>query len=137
MGRALTHWEEIRGDRNFPTIADYQRQETPYGDEHIFIISIGDSELTDEIVAAGQMVEDGLGRCPVGQKAVEIIPSSIEKGLSFCRTAARMKKPIADIGHFSNANGSEIWYRSILLPLSSDQVNVNHILGAFSFKVMV
>ncbi|MEE2969671.1 MAG: hypothetical protein VX741_06010 [Pseudomonadota bacterium] len=46
------------------------------------------------------------------------------------------EKAIADIGHFSNANGSEIWYRSILLPLSSDQVNVDHILGAFSFTVM-
>jgi hypothetical protein len=137
VGRALSHWEEIRGIRNFPSYSDYLEQETPYGDEHIYVISIGDSELSDEIVAAGKMVEEGFGRSPVGRKAIEVIPSSVEKGLSFCRTAARMKKPIADIGHFSNANGSEIWYRSILLPLSSDQVNVDHILGAFSFKVMV
>ena len=87
-------------------------------------------------MAAGQKVCEGFGGSPVGKKAIEAIPSSVEKGLSFCRTAARMKKPIADIGHFSNANGSEIWYRSILLPLSSDQVNIDHVLGAFSFKVM-
>ncbi len=136
VGRALSHWEDIRGVRNFPSYADYLDQETPYGDEHIFVISIGDSELSDEIVAAGKKVEEGFGRSPVGRKAIEVIPSSVEKGLSFCRTAARMKKPIADIGHFSNANGSEIWYRSILLPLSSDQVNVDHILGAFSFTVI-
>jgi hypothetical protein len=136
VGRALSHWEEMRGARNFPSYADYREQETPYGDEHIFVIAIGDSELSDEIVAAGQKVSEGFGGSPIGKKAIEAIPSSIEKGLSFCRTAARMKKPIADIGHFSNANGSEIWYRTILLPLSSDQVNVDHILGAFSFKVM-
>ncbi|NQU69820.1 MAG: hypothetical protein HQ514_04685 [Rhodospirillales bacterium] len=136
VGRALSHWDDLRGDRNFPTYEDYSAQETPYGDEHVFVISIRDSELSDEIVAAGQKVEEGFGRSPVGLKAIEAIPSSIEKGLSFCRTAARMKKPIADVGHFSNANGTEICYRSILLPLSSDQINVDHILGAFSFKVM-
>lgn len=136
VGHALSHWEEIRGDRNFPSYADYRRREAPYGDEHIYVIAIGDSEFSDEIVAAGQKVEEGFGHNPVGHKAIEVIPSSVEKGLSFCRTAAMMKKPIADIGHFSNANGSEIWYRSILLPLSSDQINIDHILGAFSFKVM-
>ena len=81
-------------------------------------------------------VEEGFGHSPVGRKAIEVIPSSIENGLSFCRTAAVMKMPIADIGRFSNANGAEIWYRSILLPLSSDQIRIDHVLGAFSFKVM-
>ena len=113
VGRALSHWEEIRGARNFPSYSDYRQQATPYGDEHIFIISIGDSEFSDQIVSAGQMVEEGFGRSPVGRKAIEVIPSSVEKGLSFCRTAVRMKKPIADVGRFSNANGAEIWARDI------------------------
>jgi hypothetical protein len=136
VGLALSHWEELRAARRFPSYSDYREHGTPYGDEHIYIVSIGDSELSDEIVQAGRKVEEGFGRSPVGQKAIEAIPSSIEKGLSFCRTAARMKKPIADVGRFSNANGAEIWYRSILLPLSSDQVKIDHVLGAFSFKVM-
>ena len=92
VGRALSHWEEIRGIRNFPSYSDYLEQETPYGDEHIYVISIGDSELSDEIVAAGKKVEEGFGRSPVGRKTIEVIPSSVEKGLSFCFTAARMKK---------------------------------------------
>ena len=46
-----------------------------------------------------------------------------------------MKKPIADVGQFTNANGDEVYYRSILLPLSSDQENVDYVLVAFSFKI--
>ena len=136
VGRALSHWGKIRGTRKFPSYSDYRRQAVPYGEEHIFVINISDSEFSDEIVSAGKKVEEGFGHSPVGRKAIEVIPSSIENGLSFCRTAAVMKMPIADIGRFSNANGAEIWYRSILLPLSSDQIRIDHVLGAFSFKVM-
>ena len=57
----------------------------------------------------------------MGRKVVEILPSATEKGLSFCHTAAALKKPIADVGRFTNADGKEIRYRSILLPLSDDQ----------------
>jgi len=92
VGRVLSHWEDIRDVRNFPSYTDYQDQETPYGDEHIFVIFISDSELSNEIVAAGKKVEEGFGRSPVGRKTIEVIPSSVEKGLSFCGTAARMKK---------------------------------------------
>jgi hypothetical protein len=45
-----------------------------------------------------------------------------------------MRKPIADVGRFTNAAGHEIYYRSILLPLSDDQIEVNYVLGVFSFK---
>ncbi len=136
VGRALTHWAEMRGDQKFPSYSDYLQQAAPYGDEHIYVINIGDSEASDEIVSAGKTVEEGFGRSPVGCKAMDVIPSSVDKGLAFCRTAVALKKPIADVGRFFNANGVEICYRSILLPLSNDQVNVDHILGAFSFKLM-
>jgi hypothetical protein len=44
-------------------------------------------------------------------------------------------KPIADVGRFVNRNGSDVFYRSVLLPLSDDQTRVNYVLGAFSYKL--
>ncbi len=136
VGRALTHWERLRGAREFPCYADYQDGSAPYDDSNIFVIRIRDSELADEIVQAGAAVATALGRDPLGCKAIEVLPSSTEMGLSYCRAAAEMKKPIADVGQFTNAKGEEVRYRSILLPLSDDQEKVDHVLGAFSFKFL-
>ena len=107
----------------------------PFDEASVFIIKVCESELADEVVEAGRSVIQALGRDPVGCKAVEVLPSSTELGLSFCRAVAQMKKPIADVGQFTNANGDEVYYRSILLPLSSDQENVDYVLVAFSFKI--
>ena len=57
--------------------------------------------------------------------------------MSFYRTSAELRKPIADVGEFVNARGKAIQYRCILLPLSRDQQIVDHVLGAFSFRTGV
>lgn len=136
VGRALMHWDRLRGERRYPSVVDYENGAPPYEPADVFVIRIRDSELADEIVYAGDALTTALGRDPVGRKAIEVLPSSTEMGLSFCRAAARLGKPIADIGQFTNADGDEVCYRSILLPLSSDADTVDHVLSAFSFKIM-
>ena len=73
---------------------------------------------------------------PLGKKVMDVLPSATEKGLSFCRAAAELKKPIADVGQFTNIKGEDVCYRSVLLPLSNDQQTVNYLVGAFSFKFL-
>jgi hypothetical protein len=136
VGRALLHWESLRGERRYPSVVDYENGAPPYEPADVFVIRIRDSELADEVVYAGDALATALGRDPVGRRAIEVLPSSTEMGLSFCRAAAQLGKPIADIGQFTNADGAEVCYRSILLPLSQDAVKVDHVLGAFSFKFM-
>ena len=67
---------------------------------------------------------------------MEALPSSTEMGLSFCRASVGLKKPMADVGRFFNRNGEEVLYRSILLPLSDDGINVDRVVSAFSYKVV-
>ena len=46
VGRALTGWETLRGDRRFPGLADYgDLAEGEIADEH-FLIAMGDNEKT-------------------------------------------------------------------------------------------
>lgn len=136
VGRALTHWDQLRGTRRFPGHLDYLNDDLPYDGANTFVVRINDSELTDEVVSAGDAVTEAFGRNPVGCAAIDVLPSSTEMGLSFCRTAMQMKKPIADVGSFTNALGKAVYYRSILLPLSGDQENIDHVLCAFSFKFL-
>ena len=134
VSRALSYWEHLRGGRNLPAVADLSGVPAPFDDEHLFIVKLGRTEQDDEIVAAGDAVAEALGYDPVGTPVAEALPSAREKGLAFCRAAAELKKPLADVGRFFNRAGREVTYRSILLPFSDDQRNVNYVIGAFSCK---
>ena len=136
VGRALACWEEVRGERPFPDRNDFDTVFRDRLDGSIFLVAIGGSEDTDHVVESDNALIEALGLDPVGRKVIDVLPSATEKGLSFCRTAADLKKPIADVGHFTNAEGEDVYYRSVLLPLSDDQVNINYLLGAFSFKTV-
>ena len=137
VGHALSCWEKSRGGRRFPNRSDLEAMIGDALAENIFLISIGEDEADDEIIQSGSVLIEALRLNPVGRKVVNVLPSATEKGLSFCRAAAELKKPIADVGHFTNAEGEDVYYRSVLLPLSDDQENVNYLMGAFSFKSVI
>ena len=134
VSRALSYWEHLRGGRPLPAVADISGVPAPFDDEHLFIVKLGRTEQDDEIVAAGNAVAVALGYDPVGTPVNDVLPSAREKGLAFCRAVAELKKPLADVGRFFNRAGREVTYRSILLPFSDDQRNVNYVIGAFSCK---
>lgn len=134
VDRMLARWDDLRQGRTFPSRADIARAGTGELECHLFLVAVCDEEADDEVIESGSAFRDALSVDPVGRRVVEILPSSTERGLSFCRTAARLKKPIMDVGYFTNPRGEEILYRSIILPLSDDQENINYLVGTFSYK---
>lgn len=133
-GRALAHWDMLRGTRELPSLEDYAPAFLPFAPTSTFVIEIRPREDDDQIVHAGDALASALGIDPVGRRALKVLPSATNMGMSFYRTSAEHRKPIADVGEFINSRGKEIHYRCILLPLSRDQLVVDHILGAFSFR---
>lgn len=134
VGRALACWDEQRGGKRFPSRVNFDALIKQKMNGNTFLVAIGDTEDTDRVVESGDALIEALRTDPIGKKVIDVLPSSTERGLSFCRAAAELQKPIADVGHFTNADGEDIYYRSVLLPLSDDQETVNYLLGAFSFK---
>lgn len=134
VGQALALWEKLRGGRLFPSRSDCLDVAAREIEPNTFLIAVSANEDDDEVVGCGTALRDALGCDPTGQKVGKILPSATERGLTFWRVAAELKKPIADIGSFTNAKGEEVLYRSVLLPLSDDQERVNYLLGAFSFR---
>ncbi len=134
VGRMLARWDDLCRGRAFPSRADLERAGAGELESNLFLIAVGDEEVDDEVIASGSEFRDALSVDPVGRRVIDIMPSATEKGLSFCRTAATLKKPIVDVGNFTNLRGEEILYRSIILPLSDDQETINYLVGAFSYK---
>ena len=74
VGRALTGWETLRGDRRFPGLADYGHlADGEISDKH-FLIAMGDNEESDEFVGAGANLKQALRIDPVGKKVKEVLP---------------------------------------------------------------
>jgi hypothetical protein len=64
----------------------------------------------------------------------KILPSSTDRGVIFWRVAAEMRKPISDVGEFTNLHGEDVLYRSVILPISEDGKRITHLMVTFSYK---
>jgi hypothetical protein len=134
VGRALKCWDRLRADEVFPSRAQcleiFDRDLT----DGIIVIEVTPQEEDDVIIECGSHFRNAYGRDPVGMIAKTVLPSSTDRGLIFWRVAAEMRKPIADIGEFTNLHGEEVTYRSVILPISEDGKRITHLMTAFSYK---
>jgi hypothetical protein len=136
VGRALSCWEKVRARGGFPTRADCLAMFDDSLTAGMILIEYTADEDGDCIVECGRFFRDALGHDPVGLTAKEVLPSSIDRGLIFWRVAAQMRKPIADVGEFTNRLGEDVLYRSVLLPISEDGKKITHLMAAFSYKTV-
>lgn len=136
VGRALSCWGKLRANGTFPTRADCLAIFDDSLTAGMFVIEYTANEESDCIVECGPFFQEALGRDPVGLAAKDILPSSTDRGLIFWRVAAEMRKPIADVGEFTNRLGEDVLYRSVLLPISEDGEKITHLMAAFSYKTV-
>lgn len=135
VGRALNCWDNLRTTGDFPSRSECLAAFDEGMASGVIVIEVSEREEDDRIVECGPAFRDALGCDPVGHSAKEILPSSTERGLIFWRVAAQMQKPIADIGAFTNAEGREVLYRSVFLPISEKGgKHITHLMAAFSYK---
>jgi hypothetical protein len=136
VGYALTRWDELRDQGGMPNrsscLAVFDEDFLP----GTFVVEISDNDDEDTIIDCGSKFREALGRNPVGKAMRDVMPSATERGLEFWRVAAELKKPIADVGEFTNPNGHDILYRSVFLPVSEDGVRITHLIGAFSYRMV-
>ena len=138
---ALTYWRELRGQRTYPSpeeVLAASEGQAPADDDltpHFFVVDF-DGEPAASVFTSGSAVLDSvLGTETAGRKISECMPAGLgESMISFVRVMARTKKPITVSGTFDADADDRVLYRSIYMPLSADQSNVDHMLGAFSFK---
>lgn len=136
IGRALARWDRLLGERQrLPARSDCAAFARDGMAENLFLIAVGADEAGDRIVDTGPAFRRALAADPVGRSAIKVLPSATERGLSFCRVAAELMKPLVDTGTFTNANDEHILYRAVLLPLSEDERRIDHVLGAFSYRI--
>lgn len=133
--RALKYWQGLVGSRRFPARGDITAASAGDLWEHLFLVEITASPAEYRFALAGTVLAAALGRDPTGEKVAEALPGGMGARTVFLYQAAvGLKGPVDDANKWTRPDGTEILYRSIVLPLSDDGESVNALLGAFSFR---
>lgn len=135
IGRAIAEWERLRTERDLPSYEMCAAGLEPLFQSGLALVEITEDPDQDRIRFCGQDLVDALGRNPTGFPIVDFMPSATERGLRLWRVAVESGKPAADIGEFVNANGVDVLYRCVFLPLSDNGVDVTHIGAVFSYRM--
>jgi len=136
IGQALRCWDSLRIPGMLPDakacIAAFDKTMR----DAAVLIRIARRMEDDLIEACGGSLQDAIGGDPTGMCARDILPCSTERGLVFWRVAAEMRKPIADIGQFTNRARVQVHYRALYAPTSDHRGRVNRLIGVFSHKTV-
>ncbi len=125
MPRLLAYWDERRGRRSFPSLADLESEAISDLWPHCFVVdpTIGNRSLC-YIGTAYLYVPGGSSQ------------SLLDQVLSPVSEVLRAKEPVLSAGEITYYGGRQLLLRSILLPLSEDDRSINLVLGASAFRIV-
>jgi hypothetical protein len=138
--RVLNYWRHVAGERRYPSVEDLSGDDVPELWENCFILKVkGDGNGSGESVlnyvgkelsmdTGGDLAGQTLSAVPDGtilNGALRHVGQVIEKGV-----------PISMGGEFMNAQGERVLFRCIVLPLSDDDENIDHVFGAANARTV-
>lgn len=134
---ALNYWREIAAPRRFPSLEQVTRETAGALWDHLFIIAVNAQPGDYTYMRSGQVLARALGFDPTGRKVTDVLPREIRnRVLYFQKTAVDLSSPVDEVGRWLRPDSNQIIYRSVVLPLSDDQRQINYLLGAFSFRTI-
>lgn len=138
--RLQKHWEELKGDRAFPTENEIDPDALSDIWDSCFLISMDDvtrrlgyrySYLGEDlIVAFGDDVKNP-------NVAMQMLATSGSTMVKKFGEVLATKAPVVDEAEFINLKNYKIHYRTSLLPLGySDKGEITHIIGCMRWKTI-
>ena len=125
MPRLLAYWDERRGRRNFPSLADLESDAIADLWPHCFVV--------DPIIGNRSLCYIGTAYLYVPGGSSQAL---LDQVLSPVSEVLRAKEPVLSAGEITYYGGRQLLLRSILLPLSEDDWAINLVLGASAFRIV-
>ncbi len=137
--RAEQLWNALRGEAAMPRRDDWSVAEDPDLAPNLFIVELRkDGPETAVMSAAGGALIDALGQNPTGRPIRQTLPPPLRSKLIGAMQAVE-NGPAHFSGCYPNAEGNDIVFRAILLPLAGTDGGSapEAALGAISFKLVI
>lgn len=134
--RLLGYWQELRGERQFPTIGDFRREVISDFQLFGFVLEFDSGPIDPVFRYVGSALARECGKELVDAKVSDVPRHTLLTQVTdhYLQVLAN-KAPIAFEAEFTNAADEEILYRSILLPFGKDGETIDHLAGAINFKI--
>ncbi|MCI5049060.1 MAG: PAS domain-containing protein [Rickettsiales bacterium] len=135
--RLLSYWQRVRGDKSFPSLADIAITDIEEMYHQTFVISLGDHEDEHMFEYFGPELASKFGDDYTGQYVIDSMnDASVYNTIGFYDRVLEARGPVSESSEFF-LEGNEVRYRTLLLPLSSDDISIDYIIGTTNYKVFV
>jgi hypothetical protein len=131
--RTLSYWTELKGARSMLLVADFRPEEqVPDLAPFMFLLASTADMEKPIIETCGVMIRVFCGGCdPTGMPVGKVFPYPLGENLPYLvKNVMDFAQPISSTGVCRiGIDHREAYYRTILLPLSTDGTMVDRVLG--------
>lgn len=129
--RLLSQWREWCGGDQYPSFASVDPTQIAEIWGYCFVLDIIGHEDNPVVRTVGKELQDYLPE-QVRNCALSDVPagSLIEHAASYYHEILDRGVPISRGGEFVKYDGMKVLYRSIIMPMSDDGINISGLLGA-------
>ena len=129
--RLLAYWRGLQIEDEFPSFAAIDPQEIPDIWGNTFVLEVVENESDPVFRALGDDIAGHYNVSLIGRHISEVPESSlVSVSVGYLDEVLKKGVPISRGGDFIKDDGTEVLYRSILLPMSDDGETISGILGA-------
>ena len=134
--RALALWEGARGKDGIPTLGDFDPSKERESGRYSFLLKEDPDPRLSVFILCGYGAESQFLAAPVAQTLWEVAPRPIRNELcAACGRARAESQPIQVEGSYTPAEGGEIRYRSIFMPVRSNAATeTGYVYGTYNSK---
>lgn len=131
--RVLSYWNRMRGDRLFPSLADISIQDIQELWPFTYTIDV-QREGMHFFQHFGSELATIFNQDYTGETLAESMNDVIvDNTIGFYPKVIKAREPALEAASFY-MDGSEMRYRSIIVPLSSDGETIDYVLGTTNYK---
>ncbi len=135
--RVLNYWRHLAGEKEFPSIDEIDASDIPEIWPNCFLLDSSGNPDDPVLMDIGDQLQKDLGGDAKGKPISEVINESLlSAALGHYRQVATKKVPISLGGEYTKNDGTQVLYRSIILPLSGDGENIDKFFGAANSRLV-
>lgn len=135
--RLMAFWWDRRAARRFPSVEDFDPAELSDVWCHCFTLHRHDPCGQCEFRFVGETIAE-MSRLADTEITVDEVTknSLLDHATRNIEQVLAQQVPVIHSGEFVNEAGERVMFRSILLPLSADQVAIDHVVGGARCKII-
>lgn len=136
INRLAAYWEQLRGERTFPSMRDIEANQLEEIRSNCFVLDISESVDEPVIRFIGDALSEGGTVARSGDPLAGVSKRSLFGRISehFLECIAN-GAPVGIEAEFDDDKGETILYRGVVVPFSDDDEHIDFVLGAVNCKV--